>query len=228
MSNNQLEPVPAQGYRPQLDVPYDISYQDQLNEITSQQRAAQRTAGYNPAAQAMIAGQAYGPKSGVLAEQFRANQAKKDQVYSQNRATMNDAQLKNLAIYDQQYGRQAQAKANTKEATQLALNSMSDKYAKNKLENRQLGIYENLYKYRFDENGRAMNMNPLVDWKERIANSSQNPQVGMSALEEYHKNKDAVKDYEDAEAAQRKAKRDAAKTKSIARNGSIVKALRNY
>ena len=164
MANNQEEGVPAQGYRPQLDVPYDISLQDQLNEITASERATQKLAGYNPAFSAMVASQAYGPKSKVLADQFRLNQAMKDKVYSGNRALMNDAQLKNLAIFDQQYTRQAQAKSNTKEAIQLALNSVAGKYSQNKLENRTLGVYENMYKYRFDKDGRAINMNPFYEF----------------------------------------------------------------
>jgi hypothetical protein len=164
MSSNQLEPVQATPYTPQLRVPYDISLQDQLNEITADQRSAQRMMGYNPAAQANLAAQTYGAKSKVLADQFRMNQAMKDQVYSGNIATLNDAELKNLEIYDKQYVRQEQAKSNTKATAQAALNSVADKYAKNKLENRTLGVYENLYNYRYDKSGRAVNMNPLAQF----------------------------------------------------------------
>ena len=164
MSSNQLEPVQATPYTPQLRVPYDISLQDQLNEITADQRSAQRMMGYNPAAQANLAAQTYGAKSKVLADQFRMNQAMKDQVYSGNIATLNDAELKNLEIYDKQYVRQEQAKSNTKATAQAALNSIADKYAKNKLENRTLGVYENLYNYRYDKSGRAVNMNPLAQF----------------------------------------------------------------
>jgi hypothetical protein len=32
LSNNQLDPVQAQSYQPQLDVPFDISLQDIRNE----------------------------------------------------------------------------------------------------------------------------------------------------------------------------------------------------
>jgi hypothetical protein len=159
LSTNKLEPVQAQPYSPQLRVPYDISLQDQLNEITASERAAQRMMGYNPAAQANVAAQTYGAKSKVLADQFRMNQAMKDQIYSGNIATLNDAELKNLDIYDRQYGRQEQAKSNTKATAQAALNSIADKYAKNALENRTLGVYENLYNYRYDKSGRAVNMN---------------------------------------------------------------------
>jgi hypothetical protein len=161
LSNNQLEPVQAQSYQPDLGTPYDISLQDQLNANQADFNATQRMVGYNPAALAQLNAQKYAANTGVLGEQFRMNQAMRAGVYDKNRDILNDAKLKNLAIYDQQYGRQAQAKSNTKAITQAALNSISDKYAKNRLENRELGIYENLYNYRFDPAGRAINMNPL-------------------------------------------------------------------
>jgi hypothetical protein len=161
LSTNKVEPVQAQGFQPDLATPYDISLQDQMNEITAQTRAAQRMSQGNPAAQALIAGQAYDAINKVKGEEFRANQAMQAGVYNQNRNTLNEAKLKNLDIYDRQYGRQEQAKSNTKAITQAALNSISDKYAKNKLENRTLGVYENMYNYRYDPSGRAINMNPL-------------------------------------------------------------------
>ena len=161
LSTNQLEPVQAQTFQPELGVPYDISLQDQLNANQADYRAAQRMVGYNPAAQAMLNAQKYEANSKVLGDQFRANQAMKDQVYGANRNILNDAKLKNLEIYDKQYQRQAEALSNTKATTQAALNSIASKYAQNKLENRTLGVYENMYNYRFDPSGRAVNMNPL-------------------------------------------------------------------
>jgi hypothetical protein len=156
MSANQVEPVQATPYTPQLRVPYDISLQDQLNEITADQRSAQRMMGYNPAAQANLAAQTYGAKSKVLADQFRANQAMKDQVYSGNIATLNDAELKNLAIYDQQYTRQEQAKSNTKAIAQAALSSIGDKLAKHKADVREYNVYKTLFpQYGFDRSGRG-------------------------------------------------------------------------
>ena len=161
LSTNKLEPVQAQPYSPKLRVPYDISRQAAKNDVIAQTRAAQRIAQGNPAAQAMIAAQAYSPMQELNEQDFIDNQKMKDAVYSGNIATLNDAELKNLAIYDQQYTRQEQAKSNTKATAQVALNSIADKYAKNRLENRTLGVYENLYNYRFDNAGRAINMNPL-------------------------------------------------------------------
>jgi hypothetical protein len=166
LSSNQLEPVQAQSYQPDLATPYDISYQDQLNANQADYNATQRMVGYNPAAQAALNAQKYAANTGVLGEQFRANQAMKANVYDSNRQTLNDAKLKNLDIFDRQYGRQEQAKSNTKAITQAALNSISDKYAKNKLENRELGIYENMYNYRYDPSGRAINMN--APWQANV------------------------------------------------------------
>jgi len=220
LSNNQLEPVKAQGYHPQLDVPYDVSLQDQLNEITAQERATQRMLGYNPAVQANLAAQAYNAKNKVLGEQFRMNQAKKDQVYSQNRATSNDAQLKNLQIYDQQYQRQAQAKANTKDVVQKALNSISAKYAQNQLENRTLQTYENMYNYRFGDNFRAQNYNgffqPNMNNNSGGKPSLATPDFNPNNLLPVYNNKGEVTSYKIKQEDNKKS-----------RNGSIVKAIKN-
>lgn len=162
LSHNKVEPVKAQQFQPRLKVPYDISLQEQRNDITAATRAASKLAGYNPAAQAMIAAQSYDPINKVNAEEFRLNQAMKHEIYGGNIDTMNQAQLTNLGILDQQANRQSIAKSNTKEANQLALNSISDKYAKHSLENKTLGIYENMYNYRFGKDNIAQNMNPFA------------------------------------------------------------------
>jgi len=159
MSSNQLEPVQAIPYSPQLRVPYEINRNAAKNDLISQTRAAQRMVGYNPAAQASIAAQAYNPMQQLNEQDFVDNQRMKDQVYSGNIQTLNDAELKNREIYDQQYVRQAQAKSNTKATAQAILNSISDKYARNALENKTLGVLENMYDYRYDNRGRAINMN---------------------------------------------------------------------
>jgi hypothetical protein len=158
------EPVQAQLYYPELGVPYDISMQDQLNEITAQKRSAEKLTGYNPTVQSMIASQAYGPRNEVLANQFRANQAMKDKTYGENRQMLNQTRLQNLGILDTQSVRQAQAKSNTKALQRDALSSISAKYLQNQLENRQLATYENLYNYRFDDKFRKQNWNPLMKW----------------------------------------------------------------
>lgn len=161
LSNNQIEPVQAQKYSPLLEQATDISLQDQLNANQSDFNSIKRLVGNNPAALSAIAAQKYAANSGVLGEQFRINQNQKLSTYNKNREILNDATLKNLEILDQQYTRQSQAKSNTKAVAQSALSSIADKIAKNKLENRTLGIYENLYNYRYLPNGQAVNLNPL-------------------------------------------------------------------
>jgi hypothetical protein len=209
LSNNQLEPVQAQTYQPQLQTPYDISLQDQLNEITAQTRQAERLAQNNPEALAAIYGQAEMAKNKVLGEQMRINQGQRAQVYGSNINTLNQAQLQNLQMYDTQQQRQEAAKSATKATTQEALSSISSKYLQNKLENKQLGIMENLYNYRFDKSGRAINMNPLVNFDEMIANASPDELDKYKALLEA-----------------KSSKKESTKT-ATSRNGSIVKAIKN-
>ena len=218
-------PVFAQKYNPELDNVYDISYQDQLNEITAQARAAERMAIDNPAAAAAIFGAASQNKSKVLAEQFRANQAMKAGVYDKNRATLNDAQLKNMGILDNQYVRQETANSTTKENIRNALNSISAKTAQNKLENRKLKTMENLYNYRYDSQGRLVNMNGIAQF-----NPYGNPNTsgfGKGSLApgkafSYDASGDIIGTYSVKDDASGKY---GAKIK--ARNGSIVKAIKN-
>lgn len=178
LSMNQLEPVDAQGYQPQLLTPYDISYQDQLNEVTAQTIAAERMAGQDPAIGAVMSGEADRRKSSILGEQFRQNQAQRMGVYNQNIATLNDAQMKNLAIYEEQAKKQAMARSNTKAQAIEAAKSISDKIAKNKLENKTLQVYENLYNYRFDPRGRAINYNPLAKFSTTVGQTGTNSATG--------------------------------------------------
>ena len=208
LSQNQLEPVQAQTFQPQLQTPYDISLQDQLNEITAQTRQAERLAQNNPEALAAIYAQAQMAKNKVLGEQMRINQGQRAQTYASNIGALNQAQLQNLQMYDTQQQRQEAAKSATKATTQEALNSISAKYAQNKLENKQLGVMENLYNYRFDKSGRAINMNPLVNFDEMIANASPDELDKYKALLEAKSNKEKT-------------------PKKESRNGSIVKAIKN-
>jgi hypothetical protein len=219
LSNNQEEPVQAQQFSPNLANQYKISLQDKKNEVIAQTRAAQRMAQGNPSAQAMINAQAYEALDKIGGEEFRINQEIENRVITGNIAAMNDAKIKNLGILDQQYTRQAQAKSNTKAVTQAALNSISDKYAKNALENRTLKTYENMYNYRYDANGRAINMNGVAQYNIPTVGSISKPKdaTGDDLLPVYDKSGDIVKYM---------VKQDA-KTKTKSRNGSIVKSIKN-
>ena len=224
LANNQLEPVQAQLYNPMLDTPYDVSFQDQLNANQSDFNAMLRQANGNPEAMAALAAQKYGANSSVLANQFRVNQANKAAIYSKNRDIMNDAQLKNLAILDNQYERQSKAKSNTKAQAITALNSISAKMLQNELATKQLNTYENLYNYRFGKDMRARNLNGLANINMPVvynsdAESDQSvPDTGVK-LPTWA---DYSKIVEQAKAAKKPKT-----TKTTARNGAIVKALKN-
>ncbi len=158
MATNQYIPVPAQGYQPNLRVPYDISLQDAKNDVIAQSRAMQRNPGIqnNPAAAALMAAPTYKALNEINAEEFRANQAMKDMVYSGNQETLNDAKLKNLKIYGEQYDRQQEAISNTRKENIAILNSISNKYAQNRRENMLERVYNNMYpSYQFNQQGNA-------------------------------------------------------------------------
>lgn len=149
-ASNKVEPVAMQQYNPQLYQPYQVSFQDRINQNQSTYNALQRTLGStNPAALNQIAAQKYAADSGVKGEEFRTNQAISDDITNKNIALRNDAQMKNLGLADQQYVRQSTAKSKTKQLNQMIINSLSSKYAQNELENKRLAAYENLYDYRF-------------------------------------------------------------------------------
>lgn len=215
LASNQLEPVQAQLYHPLLEQVSDISLQDQMNANQSDFNALQRTVGNNPAALSVLAGQKYAANTGVLGEQFRHNQAQKQGVFNRNRGTLNDAQLKNLSILDQQYVRQATAKSKTKDTAIRAISSISDKIQRNKLENKTLGIYENLYNYRYGDKGYAYNLNPMAQFQFPSAGDT-----GMSYLDSL------VPKGKEAEFNSRGQLKDVG-TKSK-KNGGLVKAMKGY
>ena len=239
LANNQVDPVQAQLYHPMLDNPYNISLNDQVNAIDSQARAAIRAGGNNPSTQALIMTQALEAKNKVLGEQSRINQANQMGVYDRNRAMLNDAQLKNLQILDQQYVRQAQAKSNTKEQAQVALNSIAAKTAQQRAANRKLAVLENMYNFRFTPSGRAVNANLPASWNlagnMNQAGSSKTDAYGNQMYPIYNPKTGKIKGYSVAESSGPSAgelddalnKNGGKTSKTKARNSSIVKALKN-
>ena len=218
---DHVEPVQSQLYHPELGVPYDISLQDILNENRASTKAAQRLTANNPAAQAIIAAQEYGANEKVLGEQFRLNQAMKDRVYSENRNTLNQAKLTDLGILDKQYERQETAKSKTKANIQAALNSISNKYLQNQLENRTLATYENLYNYRFDPKFRAWNYNPPATFD--IEGAYDQPLSNIPSDKEVIYRKNSQGEYEPYDIAKVAAKKKTAPAK----NGDILKMIKN-
>jgi hypothetical protein len=160
LATNQLEPVQAQQFTPLLQgAPADISLQDQLNEITAQSRVAERMMQNNPEAAAALFADVANAKTKVLGEQFRMNQARREQVYAENRQALNQAQLQNLQILDKQYERQSIAKSKTKQQALEAAKSIVAKQIQDRALNRKLSILENTYGYRFSPEGLAFSIN---------------------------------------------------------------------
>ena len=148
LATNQVEPVDAQFYRPQLFEPYSVSFQDKLNLTQSTFNAAQRAAGNNPEALSVLAGQKYAADNQILGEEFRINQQIANDVTNKNIGLLNDAQLKNLGIADTQMVRQSTARSKTRAQTQLALQSIGDKTLKNQYENLDSAFKQMMFKYR--------------------------------------------------------------------------------
>jgi hypothetical protein len=228
MISNDLESVYAQKYNPRLISPQDYSFQDRLNETTAAFENAKRQSAGDPSALAAIAAQESQIKSGILGEQFRTNQAGRTSVYNQNINTMNDADLRNIDILDRQYVRQSQAKSNTKATTQAALNSITDKYAKNKLDNRTLATYENLYNYRYDPSFRAQNMNPLAKFNTPTVTTNIPIYDNNGNIVGYQRPDGSAPAPATPPYVAPGSRKTEEKPKSqVVRNGSIVKALKN-
>jgi hypothetical protein len=208
LATNVVEPVQAQQYMPMLEQTPTVSFQDQLNEIQAEANAARRMAGNNPAAQSAIAAQAANAKNKVLGEQMRTNQMLQLESRRRNLATLNDATLKNLGILDQQFMRQSQAKSATKAQAQMALSSIADKIGRNKAETLQANVMSNMYpQYTFGPKGRIFNTG---------ITTFNTPQV--------------FSDYDSAELQKivdAKKVEESKKKTGNARNGSIVKAIKN-
>lgn len=147
--------VQGQQYDPTLYTPYQVSFQDRLNENNAQLKAMERLAVNNPSAMATLAAQNYQANNSVLGEQFRANQAITNDVINKNVSVINDAEMKNIGLRDQQYARQAQADANTKQQIFDAMSSISNKFSKNKKENVDIRLKENMFpNFRPSEDGK--------------------------------------------------------------------------
>jgi len=180
---NKPEPVFAQKYSPELFQPYEISMQDKLNENQANFNALSRVAQYNPAALGTVAAQKYMADSNVLGEEFRINQAIKNEVTNKNTALLNDAELKNLQIGDTQANRQSIARSKTRAQGQLAVNSIGSKFLQNELENNTLRTYEPLFDYRYqrDENGNITGMGYEGPDAQFNFGGASNPQINSEA-----------------------------------------------
>lgn len=155
MATNRYEPVLMQKYRPELLQPYQVSFQDQLDRNTDTFRTMAKASAWNPSAMGALAAQKYAADQGVLGNQFRTNQEISANIANANRQIMNETQQRNLGLADQQYMRQAQARANTNQRTFDTLQSLSTKKLQHQKAMNELKVMENMYNFRFDKDYRA-------------------------------------------------------------------------
>lgn len=151
LATNREVPVYAQKYQPTLYQPYQVSFQDRLDENERTFNEIAKMNNYNPTVLAALGANKYAADNQVKGEEFRTNQAISEDITNKNIGILNDAQLKNLQLADQQMVRQATARSKTKAQTQEALNSISSKILQNNLENLRLKTYEPLFDYRYED-----------------------------------------------------------------------------
>ncbi len=142
--------VPHQRYQPELYTPYQVSFQDKLNENNSTFNNVASQLTNNPEALSVLAGQKYNQDNSILGEQFRTNQGIQNDVTNKNVSILNDAQLKNLQLQDTQSVREAQAKSNTKAQQFQAFADIADKYSANRRNNQQLDFAQMLSGFDYD------------------------------------------------------------------------------
>jgi hypothetical protein len=218
LSDNAEEPVYAQKFTPRLVTPTRVSFQDRVDDVDKQSRAAILAAGNDPAAQNVIMTQALEAKDRIRSEEFRANQSMFLNAQAQNVDILNRADLQNLQILDTQQERQARAKSITKATKQAAAQSIGNKYAQNLAEQRQLQAYENLYNFRgTGPRGFMQNFNPLAQFNMPTVSG----QVPIYDKDGNITGFQQMTSDLNASQATKKTKGSAAK------NGSIVKAIKN-
>lgn len=160
LATERRQAVPGLNYTPTLYTPYQVSFQDQLNQNQATFSAVARQAGNNPSALGTLAAQKYSADSEVLGNQFRTNQGISNDVTNKNVTLLNQAELQNLQFDDQQIVRQAQADANTRANIRGAVSSIAAKSLQNRAENNTIRLYENMFNYRPDNNLNMEYMGP--------------------------------------------------------------------
>lgn len=155
MGQNTPQGVFQQNYQPDLYTPYQVSFQDRINDNNQTFNALRQNAyiGDNPTALATMAGQLYDANNRVRADEFRTNQGIANDITNRNVSLLNEAQRTNLALQDQAYVRQNQAASNTRELNYGLLNSITNKINQWQVENESYRRQQPLYDYTYNGYG---------------------------------------------------------------------------
>ena len=233
MAQNQNEPIPMQQMHTELDPLTHVSYQDVRNQSTADFRDALRQGAFNPALAANVFGKKAIADQTSYAEEFRANQGLDDKIFGGNRAKVNQDRATNLTLNANQMDKQALALSKTKETNQKAIASIADKYMQHDARNLEYNVKSNMFpNYGYDASGKlntkGASYQPVI------------PQIygGKSSIKQVPVYKDGVLDHYEMQeddpddvntTGTRKNGGVVAKKnkKLIARNGSIVRSLKN-
>lgn len=145
--------VQGQQFDPLLLQPYQVSFQDRLNQNNSTFRALAQQLPNNPEALSALAAQRYEADNQALAEQFRTNQQIANTITNQNTGILNQAAMTNLQLADIQYERQERARANTQSRRDQALSSISNKFGRNRRDRTTAQLLESRSDFRLSPEG---------------------------------------------------------------------------
>ena len=139
------EAVPLQTYTPEHFNAYNISLQNEKNELQSQLRSALAGAGGNQGMQAAIHAQFAPMLANVDAKEFQMNQGNQADIINKNTGMDNEARRFNIGQEDQQMVRQAEAKENAKSNRSKAASSIANKMSLQAKNDSELEVYKQLY-----------------------------------------------------------------------------------
>jgi hypothetical protein len=181
--------VPHFSYQPNLYTPYQVSFQDKLNENNSTFRALTQQLPNNPEALSVLGAQKYNADSQVLADQFRTNQAIQEDVTNKNVGLLNSAMLQNLQFAGIQQDTMAKNKAVTKSRKYAAANSIVDKVQQAKQQQNQVRMMENMFGYRYNPStSQFVNQNDPHYFDSRLVTgqSSKSPEMSKTQTKQVY------------------------------------------
>ena len=158
MAQNTPYAVEAQQYAPELDPLYRVSYQDILDQNTSDFRDVERQVGNNPAALAGLLSGKYKANQAVKGEEFRANQAIEQQIFGGNRGKINQARAINMQLLADQRDKQLEGDTIGNKIKEEAVGSIANKYLEHAVRDKEFRAKSALFpNYRYDAAGNIHN-----------------------------------------------------------------------
>lgn len=148
------QPVQSVQETPLMESEYNISLQGKKNSIISSFKPALDATRNNPAQQAAISAQMAEQLAAVDGEEVNYNQQNAAGIRGRNLQELRNVRDINLRSDEDQLNKRSQAISNTKADQFRALESISDKEAKRRYSNNQLGLEENYTGWKYNPNNK--------------------------------------------------------------------------